>query len=106
MSSNALVIILGAGLATYFTRFPLMLLSGRKGIPGWLEEYMSYIAPAVLTSLIVPAIFIKQGKLDLSLTNEYIIAAAATAFVAYITKNMLVTVIAGVCTVGLFVYLI
>jgi branched-subunit amino acid transport protein len=98
-------IIFGAGIATYLTRFPIMILSGKKEIHAWLIKYMSYIAPAVLTALIVPAIFIKQGKLDLSFKNEYITAAIITAAVAYYTKNMLASVITGICTVGLLMYL-
>lgn len=106
MDSKVLIIVAGAAAATYITRFPLMLISGKKEIPKWLERFMSFIAPAVLTSLIVPAIFIKQGKLDFSLSNVYIIASVITGLVAYFARNMLVTVIAGVCTVGLLVYLL
>lgn len=106
MKIETLIIIFGAGALTYLTRFPLMLLSGKKEIPDWLIKYMSYIAPAVLTALIVPAIFIKQGKLDISFSNEYITAAVITASVAYFTKNMLASVITGICTVGLLMYII
>ena len=67
---------------------------------------MSYIAPAVLTALIVPVIFINEGKIDVSFTNEYITASIITAVVAYFSKNMLASVITGICTFGLFLYLV
>ncbi|MCR4435714.1 MAG: AzlD domain-containing protein [Clostridiales bacterium] len=105
MNNGMLIAILGAAVATYFTRFPLMILSGRKEIPPRLVKYMSFIAPAVLTALIVPAVFAKQGRLDISLSNHYIIAAAATILVSYFSKNMLASIITGICTVGLLTWI-
>ncbi len=104
MKSDIFLVILGAGMATYLTRFPLMILSGKREIPSWLVKLMNFIAPAVLTALIVPVILIKQGQLDVSLSNEYIIAAIITAGVAFFSKNMLASVITGICTVGLLTY--
>lgn len=105
MSFKMILIILGAGLATYCTRFPLMIISGRREIPPRLTKFMSFIAPAVFTSLIVPAIFIKQGNIDISFSNKYIIASFITALAAYFSKNMLVSVIIGICTVGILMYI-
>lgn len=105
MSIKMILIILGAGLATYCTRFPLMILSSKGELPPRLTKFMSFIAPAVLTSLIVPTIFMKQGNIDISINNNYIIASVITALSAYFSKNMLVTVLIGICTVGILMYL-
>lgn len=101
MKSDVLIFILGAGIATYLTRFPLLVLSKKKDIPKGLLKYMGYIAPSILTALITPAIFIQKGKLYLSFSNIYIVAAIITSLVAYFSKNMLVSVITGICSVGL-----
>lgn len=106
MKSDIIIFIFGAGIATYLTRFPLIVLAKKKEIPAWLLKYMSYIAPSILTALIVPHIFIQEGKLDLSFSNVYILAAGITSIVAYFTKNMLVSVITGICSVGLLTFLI
>ncbi len=106
MRISMLLLIIGAGAATYLTRFPLMIISGRKEISPKVAKLMSFIAPAVLTSLIAPAIFIKEGSIDLSLSNSYIIAAAITALIAYYSKNMLVTVITGIATVAVLMYIL
>lgn len=105
MSAKMIGIILGAGLATYFTRFPMMLLSNNKEISPKLSQFMSFIAPAVLTALIVPAIFLKEGKFAVSLNNPYIIASGITVLVAYVTKKMLITVLTGICTVAMLMYM-
>lgn len=100
MNNGIIITILGAAAATYLTRFPLMIFSGKK-IPPWLIRYMSFIAPAILTALIVPMVFIKQGRFDVSLSNNYFIAAIITAIVSYFSKNMLASLIAGICSVAL-----
>ncbi len=102
---NIPLIIIGAALATYCTRFPLLLYSGPKHIPAGLAKYLSFIAPTVLTALIVPMVFIRQGTIDFKITNDYFLAAIVSGLTAYFFKNTFLAVITGILTVGLFVYL-
>ena len=104
-SFTVILIIMGGALATYCTRFPFLLYTGSKQIPPWLEKYMSFIAPAVLTALIVPMIFVRQDKIEFTITNDYLWAAIISGFTAYFFKNIFATVITGILTVSLFVYL-
>lgn len=104
MSREILITIAGAALLTYLTRFPIFLLSEKIKIPAWASRYLSFIAPSVLTALIVPSILVKDRQLDISLFNEYIPAAFVTLLVAYFSKNMLASVLSGVGTVALLVY--
>lgn len=101
MSIKMMFIILGAGLVTYCTRFPLMVLTSKGELSPKLTKFMSFIAPAILTSLIVPAIFIRQGRVDISFNNHYIIATVITTLSVYFSKNMLIGVIIGISTVGI-----
>jgi branched-subunit amino acid transport protein len=105
MSHDIILIIAGAALVTYGTRFPLLIYAGPKHIPAWLKQYLGLIAPAVLTALIVPAVFIKQGRPDFTPANEYLLAAILSAVIAYFFKNTLLVVISGVLTVALLIYL-
>lgn len=82
-----------------------MLISGKKELPAKLVRFMSFIAPAVLTSLIIPCIFIRDNQLDFSLSNPYILAAVATVITAYFSKNMLASIIVGMGCVGLLTLL-
>ena len=92
-------------MATYSTRFPLMILTGRRQLPEGLNRYLSLIAPSVLTALIVPTVLMRDGKLNLSASNDYLLAAGATILVAYFSKNMLVAVVTGVGMVALLLYI-
>lgn len=101
MNHEMILLIAGGAAATYLTRFPLMLLAGRRKVPEKLAKWMNYIAPAVMTSLIVPAVFIKHGRLDFTLANDYMIAAVITAISAYFIRNMLMTILVGLVSVGI-----
>ncbi len=105
MNTEIILLIFGAAIATYLTRFPLMIFSGRGDISKKTVKFMSFIAPAVLTSLIVPIIFIREGSVNLSLGNLYIPAALITVLAAYYSRNMLISVITGISTVGLLMLL-
>ena len=106
MSIKMLLIILGAGLATYFTRFPLMIISGQREMPQKLARFMKFIAPAVLTGLIAPTIFVRQGKVDISFNNAYLIASIITILAVYVSNNMLVAIMTGILSVGIIMYIL
>ena len=83
-----------------------MVISGKREIPPKLTKFMSFIAPAILTSLIVPTIFISKGNIDISFNNKYLIAAVITILAAYFSKNILVAMITGITTVGILMYVL
>lgn len=104
MNKEIIFIIAGAALVTYCTRFPLLVFAGKK-VPKPVERYLRYLAPAILTALIVPFILFNKGRLNISFKNDYLIATIITGLVAYFSKNTLVAVLTGVLTVGLTVWL-
>ncbi len=62
-------------------------------------KFLSYSAPAVLTAILAPIVFIQDGTLDLSLDNSYLISAIFAILIALITRNTLLTT---VLSMGLF----
>lgn len=85
------LIFLGMALVTFFTRYTLMAALGRE-IPPWLRRWLGYVPPAVLTALIVPAVLAPQGKVTVGLPFW---ATSAAAVVAWRTRNVLLTILAG-----------
>ncbi|WP_299494778.1 AzlD domain-containing protein [uncultured Shewanella sp.] len=77
-------------MSRYWFFEPKLSFKRLEKIQGLLE----YCAPAVLTAIIAPIIFLKEGKtLNLNMDNPYIIAAATACILIYLTKNTLLTVI-------------
>jgi branched-subunit amino acid transport protein len=83
------------GLLTYATRLSFILIFGQRDIPARLRQALRFVPPAVLTAIIFPEILIRGGALDLSLSNEWLLAGTAAAIVAWYSKNVVATIVAG-----------
>lgn len=91
-----LLIILGAALVTFIPRvLPLMLLSQME-LPKWLIRWLKNVPVAVMAALLAQELLLSGGHF--SLTDNYLkLLAAIPAFiVAFLTKSLLGTVLAGV----------
>ena len=50
---------------------------------------------AVLTAIILPEMVIRDGNIALHYTNAYLIAGIVAGIIAWRSKNLLLTIIAG-----------
>ena len=89
-----LVMLLG-GLITFGMRFSLIYLFGRFQIPETMRKALHYVPPAVLSAIIFPELFLREGALNLSFENTRLLAGLVAILVAWFSKNTLVTIIAG-----------
>jgi len=95
-----LVLLLG-GLITFGIRFSLIYLFGRVEFPETMRKALHYVPPAVLSALIFPELFIREGALTLSLDNHRMIAGLIAILVAWFSKNTLITILAGMAALFL-----
>lgn len=89
-----LIILLG-GLITFAIRLSFIQFWGRLNIPDWLQRALRFVPPAVLTAIIFPELLIRNGALDISLTNPRLVAGAVAILVGLKTKSMILTILAG-----------
>lgn len=89
-----LVMLLG-GLITFAMRFSLIYLFGRLHVPETMRKALHYVPPAVLSAIIFPELFLHEGALNLSLENTRLVAGFFAIVVAWISRNTLITIIAG-----------
>ena len=71
-----------------------------------VKRLLSYSAPAVLTAILTPIVFLPEGELSLSWTNPYLLGAIATALVVAKSKNVLLAVFIGTLVFGVARYLL
>ncbi len=95
-----LIIILG-GVLTFAIRLSFILFWGRLNIPDWLQRALRFVPPAVLTAIIFPELLIRNGVLDLSLTNPRLVAGAVAILVGLKTRNMILTILVGMAVLWL-----
>lgn len=85
-----LTIILLAGI-TFFTRYLFLHPSLPVKLNPRMEHFLSFSAPAVLTAIWVPIIFVREGELNISPQNPYLISASIAILLALKFKNVYLT---------------
>jgi len=97
------IIIIGTG--TFLFRFSFIYLYGRFELPTWIKRAMRYVPPAVLSALIFPAIVIKNEIIWISPQNPRLIAGLIAILIAWRTKNLLLTIGAGMGIFWLMIFI-
>jgi branched-subunit amino acid transport protein len=82
-------------IGTFALRLSFIYLFGKVEMPGWLRRALRFVPASVLAALVFPALTYPNGMLDLSLDNVRLLAGIGGALVAWRTKNVLLTILAG-----------
>ena len=92
---NIWVTMLIAGLLTFATRLSFILFLDRFQVPDWFRRGLRFVPVAVLSAIILPELTSPQGTLFVSWRNPQLLAGAVAILVAWKTKNVLLTIAAG-----------
>lgn len=99
-----IVIIIG-GLITFGMRFSLIYLFGRFEVPETMRKALHYVPPAVLSAIIFPELLIRNGALDISLSNARMLAGIIAIITAWFSRNTLITILIGMAALFLLQWL-
>jgi branched-subunit amino acid transport protein len=100
------LVFLAAGLLTYAMRLSFILLWGKIEVPAWLQRALRFVPPAVLTAIFFPELFMPNGVLDISPGNARLIAGALAVLVAWRTRDIVLTILAGMGALLLIQYVL
>ncbi len=92
-----LVMFLGGAL-TFGMRISFIYLFGRFEIPAVVQRALRFVPPAVLSAIVAPALFMPENTLDVSASNCHLLAGIVAILVAWRMKNTLLTIVAGMIT--------
>ena len=98
---NIWLLMLAGGLLTFGIRFSLIFLFGRFEIPQTMRRALHYVPPAVLSAIIFPELFYRGGHLALALGNTRLLAGIVAILVAWLSKNTLMTIVAGMAALAI-----
>ncbi|KQU93405.1 hypothetical protein ASC89_25035 [Devosia sp. Root413D1] len=93
MSLEALIAILGMAAVTFAIRAGGLLLANRLPTTGFVASWMKHVPGAVLAALVAPAILAGGAAEG--------IAAAVTALVYLVSRNLFAAMLSGVLAVYL-----
>ncbi|XPV77377.1 MAG: AzlD domain-containing protein [Desulfovibrio sp.] len=87
--------ILGMAVVSFVPRaLPAQLLSS-KTLPEWVIRWLGYVPTAVLSAMLVPALLVHEGKLDVSENNIFFWAAIPTFALVLKTRSFFGAVALG-----------
>ena len=92
------IILFSVAALVFASRFLLMepwlpLILGDSA-----QRFLSFSAPAVLTAIAAPIVFIREEQLKLGMDNQYLLASAVVVAVALATRNTFLTVVLGMAS--------
>lgn len=101
------LMVAGMAVVTFSIRYALLPLSEKVTLTHGIRRALRYVPPVVLTAIIVPAVLIPDGSsYQVSWRNPYLMGAVVTAVIGKATKNLLVTIIAGMAFFAFWQWLV
>jgi branched-subunit amino acid transport protein len=93
---NEFLLIAGMALVTFAIRYPVLAFVGRVPMPKSVLRSLGYVPPAVLAAIIAPAVLMPDGEhLAVGFFNPYLMAGLFSTTVAWRSRNLLLTIVAG-----------
>jgi len=106
LSTPQIWLIIGLiGIGTFLIRFSFIGLIGNRELPAWVLRHLRYTPVAVIPGLVAPLILwppATGGTPD----PARLLAAFAAFSVGYATKNIIASIVAGIGTLYLALYLL
>lgn len=78
---------------------PISILS-RKNMPAYVQTWLSFVPISILSALVAPEIFLKNGTLALNIHNVFFLASIPTFLIAFLTKSLFATLSMGMISVA------
>lgn len=100
------VTIIVAGLLTYATRLSSIILYGKVEMPSLVERALRHVPAAVLTAIFLPELVYSQGDLMLTVRNPRLLAGLLAILVAWRTKSVIYTILAGMLSLWVLQFIL
>jgi branched-subunit amino acid transport protein len=80
---------------TLVTRASMLFLPARIQLPPRLQRALRYAGPCVLAAIVMPDLLRRNGAIDIGLDNIRLVAALVGVVVFLMTRNAVMTIVAG-----------
>ncbi len=100
------LIMIAVGILTFGIRLSFIVILDRWQPPPLIQRSLRFVPVAVLAAIIVPELILRGGKPDVTFANLRLIAGIVAMLVAWKTKNIVWTIIAGMGVLLMLQYLL
>ena len=98
--------IIIAGVLTYFSRMTMIALISREMLGDKIKAILEYVPSAVFPAIIFPGIFINDYGTFIDINDPKIFGALIAVIVGYFSKNIILTIIAGLISYWFLIFVI
>ena len=98
--------IIFAGIITYFTRMTMVALVDRDLLGERIKAVLAYVPSAVFPAIIFPAVFLNDYGDLVNYNDPKVFGALVAVVFGYYSKNIVITILAGLLSYWLFIYYI
>ena len=98
--------IIIAGIITYFTRMTMIGLVDRDLLGEKVKAVLAYVPSAVFPAIIFPGIFINDYGTFIEMNDPKIFGAIIAILVGYFSKNVIATIISGLFSYWIIIFLL
>jgi branched-subunit amino acid transport protein len=99
-------VIVAVGGLTYASRLSFIALFARWRMPALVTRALRFVPAAMLTAIVVPGVALGGGLGDPALAREKVAAALLAALVAWRTRSVAATMVAGMAALWLIQWLL
>ena len=92
MHTELILCILGCAFVTAVPRVVPMMYLRTESLPPFIRRWLSFVPVAVMAALLGPDVLIRQGQLDLSTDNLFLLVAIPSLLVARLTNSFFGTI--------------
>ena len=98
--------IIIAGILTYFMRMTMIALISREMLGDRIKAVLEYVPSAVFPAIIFPAVFINDYGVFVDINDPKIFGAIVAVVVGYFSKNIIATILAGLVSYWLLIFIV
>ena len=93
-----------AGLITYFTRMSMVTLIDKDIFSENFRKILNYVPSVVFPSIIFPGVLLDDYGTLVTITDPKIYGAITAIFVGYYSRNVILTIILGLTSYWLLIF--
>lgn len=99
------LIILAVSWVTFLLRASFLVFADPHRFPHAFRQALTFVPPAVLAAIVAPGLLLRDGVLDLSPSNERLIAGLAAIVATIFVRNAMAAIATGMSTLWLLQWL-
>ena len=102
---NIWISIIIAGIINYLSRLGSVLLIKPERLNENTKKILSYVPSAVFPAIIFPAVFLNESNTIVQINDPKIVGFIVSIIIGYLSKSIITTIISGLLSYWLVIFL-